>query len=72
MNGPDAPSNEAIDNDADLESHLADYSIGSRLVYACFGWGQSSEAAEVFRDLAGQHGVAVAMVSDDVEILRPS
>jgi hypothetical protein len=71
MNGPDAPSDEQIDNDPDLEARLTDYSIGTDLVYAAFSWGQENVARDVFRRVASSHGIAIAMVSDDGQIIRP-
>ncbi|WAP50774.1 hypothetical protein OL239_12240 [Arthrobacter sp. ATA002] len=72
MNGPDAPSNEKIDEDPDLESRLTDYTIGTAVVYAAFAWSQDGRARALFTSLASKHGVAVALFSDDIEILRPS
>lgn len=71
MNGPDAPSDEQLDENADLEKRLTDYSIGASLVYAAFAWSEAETAREVFQRIAQAHGVAVAMVSDDGKIIRP-
>ena len=72
MNGPDAPTDEQIDGDSELESRLTDYTIGSNLVYAAFAWSQADAAAALFGKLATEHGVAVAWVSQDpLVISRP-
>lgn len=71
MNGPDSPMIEEIDADPDLEVRLTDYSIGASVVYGAFAWSQDSQARALFTSLASKHGVAVALVSDGDEILRP-
>ncbi|UWX98483.1 hypothetical protein N2K95_07505 [Arthrobacter zhaoxinii] len=71
MNGPDSPTNEEIEEDPDLEDRLTDYSIGTAVIYAAFAWSQDSKARPLFTSLAAKHGVAVALVSDGDEILRP-
>lgn len=74
MNGPDAPTDEELDADEELESRLVDYSIGTVLVYAAFAWSQAEYAQQVFCELAAEHDVAVALVSESPmpPIIRPS
>ncbi|MBP3042947.1 hypothetical protein KKR91_08010 [Arthrobacter jiangjiafuii] len=72
MNGPDSPTCAEIDEDSDVESRVADYTIGTRLVYGAFAWSQEAQVRSLFTALASKHGVAVALVSDGGEILRPS
>ena len=72
MNGPDSPTSAEIDEDSDAESRLTDYTIGTKVVYGAFAWSQDSQARSLFTSLASKHGVAVALVSDGGEILRPS
>ena len=71
MNGPDSPTNDEIDKDSSLEGRLTDYAIGTSLIYGAFAWSQESEARQLFTSLAAKHRVAVALVSDGDEILRP-
>ncbi|MGF7124261.1 hypothetical protein [Rhodococcus sp. AG1013] len=73
LNGPGAPNDEQLGADTSLEGRLTDYSIGRAIIYACFGWSQSERATQMFRDLAAEHKVAVALVSHDspVPIIRP-
>lgn len=71
MNGPDAPSDDAIDSDAEVEGRLTDYAIGTQLIYLAFAWSLAPEArADVLR-AAASADVAVALVSDDGTIVRP-
>lgn len=72
MNGPDAPSDEAVAADPSLEHRMTDYSIGTSLVYAAFAWSEADAARELSVALAATHGVALALVSDGDEILRPA
>lgn len=71
MNGPDSPTDAQLDQNPDLEDRLTDYSIGTAVVYGAFAWSQKPEARELFTSLASKHGVAVTLVSDAGEILRP-
>ena len=71
LNGPDAPTDEDLRRDPELESRTASYSIGTSLVYGAFAWSQAETARATFTALAARHGVAVAVVSDDGAILRP-
>lgn len=71
MNGPDAPTDEELDTDPDIEDRLADYSIGTRLIYMAFPWSQAAHALTAVETIALRNGVAVARVSDDSSIQRP-
>ncbi|GAB2642313.1 hypothetical protein ABI214_01155 [Prescottella soli] len=73
LNGPDAPDDEQLAADSSLDGRLTDYSIGTTIIYASFGWSQAERATETFRELAAEHKVAVALVSHDspVPIIRP-
>lgn len=71
MNGPDSATDVELDQDPDLEDRLVDYSIGTTLVYGAFAWSQEAKARSLFTSLASKYGVAVALVSDSGEILRP-
>jgi hypothetical protein len=72
MNGTDAPTSVQLENDPDLESRLADYSIGSDLVFASFAWSAAETAKMIFIAAASKHRVAVALVSEDGSIIRPA
>jgi hypothetical protein len=71
LNGPDAPDEEDIEANPELETLLTDYSIGSRLVYAAFSWSVAEAARALFANVARKPGVAVAFVSDGWGIIRP-
>jgi hypothetical protein len=71
LNGPDAPTDQQLEADAELDARISDYSIGRTLVYGAFSWSQAAQSQELFLDLAAKHGVAVALVSDDSSIVRP-
>jgi len=69
MNGPDAPTEEEIDN-MENESYLTDYSIGREVIYIAFSWSLIDEAHEKTKLLALKHGVGFFNVSaDDGEII---
>lgn len=44
LNGPHSLSDEEAFGDAETERHLTDYSIGSEIIYAAFGWSVAKEA----------------------------
>lgn len=57
LNGPYSPSDEEISESREVEGRLTDYSIGSDIVYAAFGWSAADEACELAVKLAEKHGV---------------
>lgn len=72
MNGPDAPSDEELNEDEDLELHLTDYCIGSNVIYAGFSWSLMDEAYELTKRLAQKHGVGFFDVSGkDADVFLP-
>jgi hypothetical protein len=71
MNGPEAPTDEEIDN-MENDSYLTDYSIGREIIYAAFAWSLAEEAYEKMKSLALKHGVGFFNVSEnDGEIIFP-
>ena len=48
MNGPDSPTDVELDQDPGLEDRLADYSIGTTVVYGAFAWSQEPEALSLW------------------------
>lgn len=71
MNGEFAPDDSALEEDAELESRMTDYSIGYDVIYAGFAWSVAEEAYEKMLELAGKHGVGFFDVSGDAEIILP-
>lgn len=59
MNGSFAPTDAQLEADPSLESRLADYSIGSKIIYAAFAWSAAEQAYALARRLAGKHGVGL-------------
>lgn len=70
LNGPDAPTDEQIEGDEELEDRLTDYSIGTQILYASFAWSQASEAAVFAQAVAASCGVAVALIEDPPRIIH--
>lgn len=72
MNGEYAPDPELLGGDENLESHVADYSIGRDVIYAAFSWSVVEEAYELMRSLAQKHKVGFFDVSaNDGDIILP-
>jgi hypothetical protein len=62
MNGPDAPSDEDIDQ---FGHRLADYSIGRHAIYVAFAWSVAEDAYPTVREAAVAHNVGFYDVSGD-------
>lgn len=71
MNGLDAPTDEQLENDEELEDYLTDYSIGKDMIYAEFTWSQADSAYELTLKLAQKHGVGFFDVSGNEDIILP-
>ena len=71
MNGPDAPTDEQLENDEELEEYLTDYSIGKDIIYAAFAWSQADKAYEIAIKLARKHGVGFFDVIGNGDIVLP-
>lgn len=69
MNGQFAPDDDALDDDEELENHLADYSIGKDVIYTVFAWSVAEEAYENMLMLALKHDVGFFDVSGDGDII---
>lgn len=57
LNGSYRLSDDEAFATAESENHLTDYSIGSSIIYASFGWSVAEEAMEAVPALAQKHGV---------------
>ncbi|MDH6284626.1 hypothetical protein [Prescottella agglutinans] len=64
---------EQLAADPNFQGGLTSHTIGATMIYACFSWAVADRAREVFCDLAAEHKVAVALVSDSMAppIIRP-
>ena len=65
MNGSLTPTDEMLDNNDELYSHLADYSISRDAIYVGFSWSLAEEAYDMVRKLAMKHVVGFFDVSSD-------
>lgn len=57
LNGDFSPSDEEFDADGNVESRLTDYSIGTDIIYAAFGYSAAEEAERIVPQCALKHGV---------------
>lgn len=71
MNGEFAPSIKSINEDENLEKHLADYCIGREVIYVSFAWTVKEEAYKLMLECAQKHGVGLFDVSGDGGVIMP-
>lgn len=71
MNGPDAPDDDALDADPDLEDRLTDYSVGHDVIYAAFAWSEAEKARELMWRLANKYGAGFFDISAQGGIWLP-
>lgn len=72
MNGEGSPTDAQLEADSELEERLADYSIGTKMIYAAFAWSAAEEADGLAWRLAKKHGLGLFRPSgDEGEILLP-
>lgn len=57
LNGDFSPNDAEINADRNLENHLTDYSIGSSLIYASFGYSAAKDADQLVHQYAKKHQV---------------
>lgn len=69
MNGEFSPDDDAIENDEELENHLADYCIGKDVIYTAFAWSVAEEAYDSMLQLALKHDVGFFDVSGNGDII---
>ncbi|WP_042473312.1 hypothetical protein [Bacillus ndiopicus] len=62
------PNMNVADEDEELESRLAEYSIGYAVIYTAFAWSVADEAYSTMKKLAQKHGVGFFDVSGAGEI----
>jgi hypothetical protein len=72
MNGIDAPTDEQLQENEELENRLADYCIGKDVIYVAFAWSVADEAYKLTTLLARQYDVGFFDVStDEGDIILP-
>ena len=71
LNGPDALSEEELEEREAEGLPVADYTIGADYIYIGVGWSDADALVKIVGQMAWTHRLAVAYVSDDSSIFRP-
>ena len=71
FNGPDALSEEELEEREAEGLPVADYTIGADYIYIGVGWSDADALVKIVGQMAWTHRLAVAYVSDDSSIVRP-
>ena len=70
-NGPDALSEEELEERENEGLPVADYTIGADYIYISVGWSDANALVKIVGQMAWTQRLAVAYVSDDSSIVRP-
>ena len=70
-NGPDALSEEELEERENEELPVADYTIGADYIYISVGWSDANALVKIVGQMAWTQRLAVAYVSEDSSIVRP-
>ena len=71
FNGPDALSEEELEEREDKGLPVAEYTIGADHIYISVGWSGANALVKIVGQMAWTQRLAVAYVSDDSSIVRP-
>ena len=71
FNGPDALSDEELEEREDQGLPVADYTIGADYIYISVGWSDANALVKIVGQMAWTQRLAVAYVSEDSSIVRP-
>ena len=71
FNGPDALSEEELEEREEQGLPVADYTIGADYIYISVGWSDANALVKIVRQMAWTQRLAVAYVSEDSSIFRP-
>ena len=71
FNGPDALSDEELEEREDKGLPVAEYTIGADHIYISVGWSDANALVKIVGQMAWTQRLAVAYVSDDSSIVRP-
>ena len=71
FNGPDALSEEELEERENEGLPVADYTIGADYVYISVGWSDANALVKIVGQMAWTQRLAVAYVSEDSSIVRP-
>ena len=72
FNGPDALSEEELEEREIEGLPVADYTIGADYIYISVGWSDANALVKIVGQMAWTQRLAVAYVSEDSSIIRPS
>ena len=70
-NGPDALSEEELEERENEGLPVADYTIGAAYIYISVGWSDANALVKIVGQMAWTQRLAVAYVSEDSSIVRP-
>ena len=70
-NGPDALSEEELEERENEGLPVADYTIGTDYIYISVGWSDANALVKIVGQMAWTQRLAVAYVSEDSSIVRP-
>jgi len=71
FNGPDALSEEELEEREIEGLPVADYTIGADYIYISVGWSDANALVKIVGQMAWTQRLAVAYVSEDSSIIRP-
>nr|WP_315200141.1 hypothetical protein [Actinomyces oris] len=71
FNGPDALSEEELEERENEGLPVADYTIGADYIYISVGWSDANALVKIVGQMAWTQRLAVAYVSEDSSIVRP-
>ena len=71
FNGPDALSEEELEEREVEGLPVADYTIGADYIYIGVGWSDANALVKIVGQMAWTQRLAVAYVSEDSSIFRP-
>ena len=71
FNGPDALSDEGLEEREVEGLPVADYTIGADYIYISVGWSDANALVKIVGQMAWTQRLAVAYVSEDGSIFRP-
>ena len=71
INGPDALTEEELEEREAEGLPVADYTIGADFIYVSVGWSDADTLVKIAGQMAWTQRLAVAYVSEDSSIFRP-
>ena len=71
FNGPDALSEEELEEREEQGLPVAGYTIGTDYIYISVGWSDANALVKIVGQMAWTQRLAVAYVSEDNSIFRP-